>query len=119
MQKATTTEKVKPAAAKAAKPGSKAVQKAAKRNDLQETFLDELIRNQTRVSIFLVNGVKLEGEIKSYDRFVILMKNAVSDKVYKHAISTVMPLQAKASAVEVVIEKKRASRVPLRRPQVP
>lgn len=58
---------------------------------IQKAFLDDVIKNNTRVAIFLVNGVRLEGEIKSYDRYVILMKNAVTDKVYKHAVSTIMP----------------------------
>lgn len=77
---------------------------------VQQAFLDDLIRNHVRVSIFLVNGVKLEGEIRSYDRYVILMKNAVTDKVYKHAVSTVMPMSGRPTAAEAVVEK-RATRV--------
>lgn len=73
---------------------------------VQQAFLDELIKTHTRVSIFLVNGVKLEGEIRSYDRYVILMKNAVTDKVYKHAVSTVLPMVNGPSASDVVIERK-------------
>lgn len=84
--------------------------KAAKSAPVQQTFLDELIRNRTRVSIFLVNGVKLEGEIRSYDRYVILMKNAVTDKVYKHAVSTIMPMTSQSTAAETLAEK-RAPRV--------
>lgn len=74
---------------------------------VQQAFLDELIKTHTRVSIFLVNGVKLEGEIKSYDRYVILMKNAVTDKVYKHAVSTIMPMSARPTA-ETIVEKRQA-----------
>ena len=77
---------------------------------VQQAFLDELVRAHTRVSIFLVNGVKLEGEIRSYDRYVILMKNAVTDKVYKHAVSTIMPMSGRPTAAETIIEK-RTSRV--------
>ena len=84
-----------------------AVEKSA---TAQDRFLDELIKMHTRVSIFLVNGVKLEGEIKSYDRYVIIMSNAVSDKVYKHAISTIMPMTGHAPAVGVVIERRTARR---------
>ena len=76
----------------------------------QKAFLDELIRNRTRVAIFLVNGVKLEGEIKSYDRYVILMKNAVTDKVYKHAISTIMPAGARPTAAEYTERQPRPRR---------
>lgn len=84
--------------------------KAARGAPVQQAFLDELIRSRTRVSIFLVNGVKLEGEIRSYDRYVILMKNAVTDKVYKHAVSTIMPMTGQSTAAETLAEK-RTSRV--------
>jgi host factor-I protein len=43
------------------------------------------------VSIYLVNGIKLQGQIDSFDQFVVLLKNSVSQMVYKHAISTVVP----------------------------
>ena len=43
------------------------------------------------VSIYLVNGIKLQGQIESFDQFVVLLKNSVSQMVYKHAISTVVP----------------------------
>lgn len=79
---------------------------AGERSSAQEAFLDELIRDHTRVSIFLVNGVKLEGEIKSYDRYVIIMRNAVSDKIYKHAVSTVMPAGAPPATSDVIIERR-------------
>jgi host factor-I protein len=46
------------------------------------------------VSIFLVNGIKLQGQIESFDQFVVLLKNSVSQMVYKHAISTVVPSRA-------------------------
>jgi host factor-I protein len=76
----------------------------------QKAFLDELIRNRTRVAIFLVNGVKLEGEIKSYDRYVILMKNAVTDKVYKHAVSTIMPASGRPTATDYAERQPRPRR---------
>jgi host factor-I protein len=43
------------------------------------------------VSIYLVNGIKLQGQIDSFDQFVILLKNTVNQMVYKHAISTIVP----------------------------
>jgi host factor-I protein len=43
------------------------------------------------VSIYLVNGIKLQGQVESFDQFVVLLKNSVSQMVYKHAISTVVP----------------------------
>jgi len=43
------------------------------------------------VSIYLVNGIKLQGQIESFDQFVVLLKNSVSQMIYKHAISTVVP----------------------------
>ena len=46
------------------------------------------------VSIYLVNGIKLQGTIDSFDQFVVLLNNSVSQMVYKHAISTVVPSRA-------------------------
>ncbi|EQM68880.1 RNA chaperone Hfq [Aquipseudomonas alcaligenes OT 69] len=48
-------------------------------------------KERVPVSIYLVNGIKLQGQIESFDQFVILLKNTVSQMVYKHAISTVVP----------------------------
>ena len=58
---------------------------------LQDPFLNALRRERIPVSIFLVNGIKLQGQIESFDQFVVLLKNNVSQMVYKHAISTVVP----------------------------
>ena len=58
---------------------------------LQEPFLNALRREHVPVSIFLVNGIKLQGQIESFDQFVVLLKNNVSQMVYKHAISTIVP----------------------------
>ena len=65
---------------------------------LQDPFLNALRRENTAVSIYLVNGIKLQGQIDSFDQFVILLKNSVNQMVYKHAISTIVP------AHNVVIE---------------
>ena len=63
-----------------------------KPQNLQDTFLNHLRKNKTPVTIFLVNGVKLEGIITWFDNFcVLLRRDAHSQLVYKHAISTVMP----------------------------
>ncbi|QKT04696.1 RNA chaperone Hfq [Ectothiorhodospiraceae bacterium 2226] len=58
---------------------------------LQDPFLNTLRKERVPVSIYLVNGIKLQGQIDSFDQFVVLLKNSVSQMVYKHAISTVVP----------------------------
>src|SRR5699024_6103913 len=63
----------------------------AKGQTLQEPFLNALRKERVPVSIFLVNGIKLQGQIESYDQFVVLLRNSVSQMIYKHAISTVVP----------------------------
>ena len=63
----------------------------AKGQSLQDPYLNALRRERIPVSIYLVNGIKLQGQIESFDQFVILLKNTVSQMVYKHAISTVVP----------------------------
>ena len=61
---------------------------------LQDPFLNALRKERVPVSIYLVNGIKLQGQIDSFDNFVVLLKNSVSQMVYKHAISTVVPARA-------------------------
>ncbi|WP_292758548.1 RNA chaperone Hfq [Methylophaga sp. UBA2689] len=63
----------------------------AKAQSLQDPFLNALRRENVSVSIYLVNGIKLQGQIDSFDQFVILLKNSVNQMVYKHAISTIVP----------------------------
>jgi len=58
---------------------------------LQDPYLNILRREKISVSIYLVSGIKLQGQIESFDQFVILLKNTVSQMVYKHAISTIVP----------------------------
>lgn len=58
---------------------------------LQDPFLNLLRRERVPVSIYLVNGIKLQGQIESFDQYVVLLKNTVTQMVYKHAISTVVP----------------------------
>ena len=63
----------------------------SKGHTLQDPFLNVLRKERIPVSIYLVSGIKLQGQVESFDQFVILLKNAVSQMVYKHAISTVVP----------------------------
>ena len=63
----------------------------SKGQTLQEPFLNALRREKVPVSVYLVNGIKLQGQIDSFDQFVVLLKNSVSQMVYKHAISTIVP----------------------------
>ena len=58
---------------------------------LQDPFLNTLRKEHVPVSIYLVNGIKLQGQIESFDQYVVLLKNTVTQMVYKHAISTVVP----------------------------
>ncbi|MFV2054878.1 MAG: RNA chaperone Hfq [Thiohalomonadales bacterium] len=62
-----------------------------KGQSLQDPFLNALRKERVPVAIYLVNGIKLQGHIDSFDQFVVLLKNSVSQMVYKHAISTVVP----------------------------
>ena len=63
----------------------------SKGHTLQDPYLNILRKERVPVSIYLVNGIKLQGQIESFDQFVVLLKNTVSQMVYKHAISTVVP----------------------------
>ena len=63
----------------------------SKGQSLQDPYLNALRKERVPVSIYLVNGIKLQGQIESFDQFVVLLKNSVSQMVYKHAISTVVP----------------------------
>jgi host factor-I protein len=62
----------------------------SKGHTLQDPFLNALRKERVPVSIYLVNGIKLQGQVESFDQFVILLKNSVSQLVYKHAISTIV-----------------------------
>jgi host factor-I protein len=63
----------------------------SKGHSLQDPYLNAPRKERIPVSIFLVNGIKLQGQVESFDQFVIVLKNTVSQMVYKHAISTVVP----------------------------
>lgn len=61
---------------------------------LQDPFLNQLRKEHIPVSIYLVNGIKLQGHVESFDQYVVLLRNTVTQMVYKHAISTVVPARA-------------------------
>ncbi|AGF48380.1 host factor-I protein [Candidatus Kinetoplastibacterium oncopeltii TCC290E] len=58
---------------------------------LQDPFLNILRRDHVPVSIYLVNGIKLQGQVEAFDQYVVLLRNTVTQMIYKHAISTVVP----------------------------
>ena len=63
----------------------------SKGQSLQDPFLNQLRKDRVPVSIYLVSGIKLQGQIESFDQFVILLRNSVNQMIYKSAISTVVP----------------------------
>ena len=63
----------------------------SKGQNIQDPLLNALRKERVPVSIFLVNGIKLQGTVDSFDQFVVMLKSTVSQMVYKHAISTIVP----------------------------
>jgi host factor-I protein len=63
----------------------------AKAQTIQDPYLNALRKERIPVSIYLVNGIKLQGRVDSFDPFVVVLKSNVSQMVYKHAISTIVP----------------------------
>lgn len=80
----------------------------SKGQTLQDPFLNSLRKDRIPVSIFLVNGIKLQGQIESFDQYVVLLKNTVSQMVYKHAISTVVPARNPRGATTVATTSSSA-----------
>ncbi|MGL5741524.1 MAG: RNA chaperone Hfq [Legionella sp.] len=72
----------------------------SKNHLLQDPFLNELRKEKVPVSIFLVNGIKLHGIVDSFDQYIVMLKNSITQMVYKHAISTVVPSRAVKMPVE-------------------
>ena len=72
---------------------------------LQDPFLNILRKERIPVSVYLVNGIKLQGQIESFDSFVVLLRNGTSQMIYKHAISTIVP----ARAVRIPFESSPSS----------
>ncbi len=62
-----------------------------KNHSLQNHFLETLYQEKVQVSIFLVNGIKLHGIVDAYDPCVVMLKNSITQMVFKHAISTIVP----------------------------
>ena len=75
----------------------------AKGQLLQDPFLNALRKEHIPVSIYLVNGIKLQGQIDSFDQYVILLKNTVTQMVYTHAISTVVPTKTFSTSFETPV----------------
>jgi host factor-I protein len=71
---------------------------------LQDPFLNALRKEHIPVSIYLVNGIKLQGQVESFDQYVVLLRNTVTQMVYKHAISTVVPARAVTLPTDGVAE---------------
>lgn len=65
-----------------------------KGQQLQDPFLNALRKEHIQVAIYLVNGIKLQGHIESFDQYVVLLKNTITQMVYKHAISTIVPVRS-------------------------
>ncbi|MDX1353640.1 MAG: RNA chaperone Hfq [Thiomicrorhabdus sp.] len=65
----------------------------AKALPIQDPYLNALRKERIGVSIYLVNGVKLQGKVDSFDQFVVLLRSNVTQMVYKHAISTIVPMR--------------------------
>ena len=76
----------------------------AKIQSLKDPFLNLLRKERVPVSIFLINGIKLQGQIESFDQFVILLRSNVSQMIYKHAVSTIVPARNVNLSSEVVGE---------------
>lgn len=77
--------------------------------NLQDTFLNTLRRERVPVSIYLINGIKLQGRIEAFDQYVVVLRNQVNQMIYKHAISTVVPSRPIRVAPAEVSEAEEAS----------
>jgi host factor-I protein len=76
---------------------------------LQDPFLNQLRREHIPCSVYLVNGIKLQGQIESFDQYVILLRNTVTQMVYKHAVSTIVPGRAVNFQIEGVSPDPQAA----------
>lgn len=73
---------------------------STKGQQLQDPFLNALRREHVQVAIYLVNGIKLQGQVESFDQYVVLLKNTITQMVYKHAISTIVPVRAISISID-------------------
>jgi host factor-I protein len=77
---------------------------------VQDRWLTQWAKERTKVAVFLVNGVRMEGEIVAFDKYVILVKGEMTGQVYKHAVSTIQPVTGVRSKVDVSVKKIRLGR---------
>jgi host factor-I protein len=71
----------------------------AQRTTVQDNFLQTLVNDRSTVSVFLVNGIRLNGQVAAFDQFVVLLESEAGVQlVFKHAISTVLPVNGSAPA---------------------
>ena len=61
--------------------------------NLQDSFLNQIIKDSIPVSIYLLNGIKRQGQIKSFDQYVIVLSGNTPQLIYKHSVSTIVPTQ--------------------------
>jgi host factor-I protein len=73
--------------------------------NLQDSFLNSLRKEKVPVVVYLTNGVRLKGVIKGFDNFVIVLKEASEQLIYKHAVSTIVP----EKVVDIKIESQENS----------
>ena len=71
---------------------------------LQDSFLNSLRKEKIPVSIFLTNGIKLQGHVTAFDQYVVFLKNHITQMVYKHAVSTVVPSREISNMDSLVAE---------------
>lgn len=84
---------------------------AAPAQPAQDRFLNQMIKEHRKVAMFLINGIRIEAEIESFDEYVILIKGAMAGQVYKHAVSTIQPVTG--AGLEVDVKSRRdPTRVP-------
>ena len=88
---------------------------------LQDKFLQDLRESQTLVAVFLVNGIRLQGKVEFFDNYIVAVKSTATQLVYKHAISTIVPIggevlqpdqeRRNAAKLNVVVRTKPARRL--------
>jgi host factor-I protein len=62
-------------------------------SELQHNFLQKAADTAVPVAVYLVNGIKLQGQVDSFDDHVIMLKSSITQMIYKHAVSTIVPSQ--------------------------
>ena len=75
---------------------------------LQDKFLQDLRESKTLVAVFLVNGIRLQGQVEFFDNYIVAVKSTATQLVYKHAISTIVPIDGEV--VQPDQEKRNAAK---------